>query len=480
MMKACGVWFLALSLSGAASLAHAAESAQPNRTPTWSGQSEPGTPTEEAAAPNNTTAAIGERQEMRARANMGLVGIISGGIDGTDLKAATDLQSVLDGTDDGLRMFPVAGKGSAQSVTDILFTRGVDIGIVQSDVLAEVKRKPPFPGVENFLQYICMLYDDEVHVLAAKDVNSVQDLAGKKVNVGPGGSGTALTASVIFGALAVAVEPTNFDQPLALEKLKRGEISALVYVVGKPARLFTDIEPTDNLHFLPVPSTDELRKTYMPAMLTPRDYPGLVAVEDRVSTLSVTSALVVYNWPQGTRRYNQVVRFVNAFFSHFHDLQAPPYHPKWQRIDLAAPLPGWTRFAPAEQRIRHAGLNEQDGPLRAGLETSIERSPGQRSPVPQQRDAKPEKDGQEAILKDFADYPRKEQREALFRDFVEYSRMLTRETTAAELSRPAAREQLFKDFVEYQKAQTRNARETKEDLQQQLAMSNGATATASH
>jgi uncharacterized protein len=465
MMKACGVWFFALSLSGAASLAHAAESAQHNRTPVGSGQSEAGTPTEEAAAPSHTAAAIDERRELRARANMGLVGIISGGIEGTDLKVATDLQSVLDGTD-GLRMFPVAGEGSAQSVTDILFTRGVDIGIVQSDVLAEIKRNPPFPGVENFLQYICMLYDDEVHVLAAKDINSVQDLAGKKVNVGPGGSGTALTASVVLGALAVAVEPTNFDQPLALEKLKRGEISALVYVVGKPARLFTDIEPSDNLHFLPVPSTDELRKTYRPAMLTPQDYPGLVAAEDRVSTLSVSSALVVYNWPQGTRRYNQVVSFVNAFFSHFNDLQAPPHHPKWQRIDLSAPLPGWTRFAPAEERIRHAGLDEPDGKLRAA-------QPG---------DAKPGKDGQEALFKDFAGYLQKEQREALFRDFAEYRSMVTRETAAAELSRPVAREQLFKDFVAYRKAQTRNAGETKEqDLQQRLAMSNAtATATASH
>ncbi|TMJ51780.1 MAG: TRAP transporter substrate-binding protein, partial [Alphaproteobacteria bacterium] len=90
----------------------------------------------------------------------------------------------------------MAGKGAFQNVTDIVFARGIDIGIIQSDVLAALKRNPPFPHVESFLQYITRLYDEEVHILAAKGVNSTADLASKKVNFGLSGSGTDMTAGV--------------------------------------------------------------------------------------------------------------------------------------------------------------------------------------------------------------------------------------------------------------------------------------------
>jgi len=46
----------------------------------------------------------------------------------------------------------------------------------------------------------------------------------------------------------------GFPQPVALEKLRRGEISALVCVVSKPDRWFRNIKSDENLHFLSVPA----------------------------------------------------------------------------------------------------------------------------------------------------------------------------------------------------------------------------------
>ena len=65
----------------------------------------------------------------------------------------------------------------------------------------------------------------------------------------------------------------------------------------------------------------------------------------------------LYNWPTGTERYRKVARFVRAFFDRLHDLQSPPYHPKWREINVAVPVPGWTRFAAAQEWIRKAGLD---------------------------------------------------------------------------------------------------------------------------
>ena len=51
-----------------------------------------------------------------------------------------------------------------------------------------------------------------------------------------------------------------------LDKLRRGEISALAYVATKPFRLFQDIRPDENLHFLPI--TGNLPANYRPVTIT--------------------------------------------------------------------------------------------------------------------------------------------------------------------------------------------------------------------
>src|SRR5215203_3910428 len=66
-----------------------------------------------------------------ARANAGTLGVISGGADGTYIRIAADLANVLDG--DTLRVLPIIGRGSLQNLQDIMFLRGVDIGIVKMD-----------------------------------------------------------------------------------------------------------------------------------------------------------------------------------------------------------------------------------------------------------------------------------------------------------------------------------------------------------
>src|SRR5437870_6301573 len=200
------------------------------------------------------------RHALRDQVNSGLVTIILGGLDSGDLSDATDLVSTVKGA--RLRILPVAGEGAAKDVTDLLFARGIDIALVQTDVLASLKRQDPFPGIENFLQYISKLYDQEVHILAGREIHSLEDLASKPVNFGPLDSGTFLTASAIFGALGVGVEITTFPQPLALDKLRRGEIGALVYTVAKPARLFQAIRPEEGLHFLSISAPKALGERY--------------------------------------------------------------------------------------------------------------------------------------------------------------------------------------------------------------------------
>jgi TRAP transporter TAXI family solute receptor len=289
-----------------------------------------------------------------ARANAGVVGVVSGGVSGTYIRIAADLASVLD---DGekLRVLPLIGKGSVQNVNDILLLRGVDIGIVQSDVLAYFRNQRQYPGVDKAVQYITKLYDEEVHILARRDIAQIGDLAGKPVNIDVAGSGTAMTASVVFGTLGISPTFTNENQGLALEKLKRGDIAALVYVTGKPAGLFSGIAADSGLHFLPVTMTPALLETYLPAELDASQYPALVPAGGSVETIAVGSVMAVYAWTPGQERYNKVARFIDAFFAKFPGFRQAPQHPKWQEVNLAATLPGWTRFPAAEEWLKTHG-----------------------------------------------------------------------------------------------------------------------------
>ena len=59
-------------------------------------------------------------------------------------------------------------------------------------------------------------------------------------------------------------------------------------------------------------------------------------------------ALVAFNWPAKTNRYQRVARFVDHLFSRIDRLQAPGFDPKWKSINLAATVPGLDRFAAAQ------------------------------------------------------------------------------------------------------------------------------------
>jgi len=280
---------------------------------------------------------------LSVRANAGTIGVISGGADGTYVRIAADLAAVLD-EPEGMRVLPILGKGSLQNLSDILVLRGVDVGIVQSDVLAFARREKLLPGVESLIQYIAKLYDEEVHVLARPEIDGVGDLAGRPVNFDVRGSGTGMTAALLFDALGVAVEPRHDPQDTALDRLKRGDIAALVYVAGKPARLFGNIPAGSGLKLLPLPATPALLETYLPAEFRRSDYPALVQDDNTIETLAVGAVMATYAWSPGTERHRKVARFVEAFTSKFPAFLQPPRHPKWREVNLAAQVPGWTRF----------------------------------------------------------------------------------------------------------------------------------------
>jgi TRAP transporter TAXI family solute receptor len=349
------------------------------------------------------------RHAMHDEINAGLLGIVSEGTDYT-----VDLALVLASSQNHLRLLPIAGAGALQNAEDVMFARGIDFGIVQTDVLDELKHNPPFLGIEKYLRYVTRLYDQELHILVGAGIQSIDDLRGKKVNFGLRNGGTYTTATAVFKALGVEPEVVTLPHAVALDRLRRGDLPALAYLATKPTRLFQDIRPEENLHFLSI--TGDLAPNYTATTITSGDYPELVSKESPVKTVAVGTVLLAYNWPADSERYRRVNGFVQAFFEHLKDIKAR--RPKWRDFDIAASVAGWTRFPTAEQWVKKAELSPEPDNITVQQQAPLDR----------------------------------EARGALFQAFAEYLRTPDPQKAAIRLE-PQQREALFRDFTEYQKRQ---------------------------
>jgi uncharacterized protein len=277
-------------------------------------------------------------------ANENTVGVIAGMEGGTYTRTAADL-TILDS--DTLRVLPTLGKGSLQNLSDILYLKGIDIGFVQADALTYAEQHNLFPSLRHDIRYIAKLYDEEVHILARKDIHGVEDLNGQRVNVDVNGSGSAMTAEILLTALGIKAKIEHAKQVDGLQELKHGDIAAIIQVAGAPQALLADAPSNIGLHFLPVALNQELARTYLPADLTHDTYPALIPAGQPVHTIAVGDVMAVFAWQPHSARYQRVAHFVDAFFSRFDEFRKPPRHPKWREVNLTAEVPGWTRFQPA-------------------------------------------------------------------------------------------------------------------------------------
>jgi TRAP transporter TAXI family solute receptor len=304
--------------------------------------------------------------------NANTVTLITGTIGGTYVQFGADLASLLD---DGnkLRVLPIVGRGSVQSVADILFLRGVDLGIVRADTLDYLERKGFAKDIKKQFTYVTKLYNEEMQVIAPKSVHNLKELEGKRVSVDLPNGGTFVTALTVFERLGLKANFVYIEQRIAMEKLKKGEIDAVIVVGGKPYKSISTFTNDGRFHLVSVDYAKPLQGDYLPARLTFSDYPNLIADGEAVDTIAVPAVLAAYNWSPNTERYRKLATFVDAFFTKFPSFQNSPFHPKWKEVSLAAPLPGWQRLPAAQQWLEAHGI-EQDG-ARGRFETFLQQNP---------------------------------------------------------------------------------------------------------
>jgi TRAP transporter TAXI family solute receptor len=305
-------------------------------------------PRSKSGANPEAQASTAQRENFRSQMNANVVTIMAGSPNGTDLGIAYDIAQIVD-DGDNLRVLPIVGKGAAQSVKDVMFLKGVDMGITQANIIKYFARSGELgPNLVDQIVYVAKLFTEEVHIIVRSDVTDVKQLDGKLVNFGEEGSGTDITAQLVLDALGVNVQRLHLSDPEAIEKLKSGEIAAVIVMAGRPAPELAGLKGVDGLKFLRIAYPKELEDAYYPVLLTHDDYPELIPAGESVDTVSVCTVLIAFNWGGDNIRYKRVAKFIEAFFSKFDEFLQPSRNPKWREVNFAATLEGWHR-SPASQ-----------------------------------------------------------------------------------------------------------------------------------
>ena len=272
-----------------------------------------------------------------------------------------DISREMDAASAGVRLVPMVGGSHVQTVYDMLYLEGVDFGITHSDVIEFMAREQNYGRGYVHIRNVAEILTEKVAIIAGEGYESIDDLAGEKVNMRYPGSGADVTGTIVFDILGIEVEPTRFDKLDALEKVKSGEIAATVYLIEEPEEAFTALSPDDGVNLLELPRGEELLAHYHASKLEPEDFPALISEGSAIPTLAVPVIIAAYNWtPADPFRYEKVGRFAEAFVANFEAIKENDAAGRWSEVELGREVPGLENYTVVDELV-----GERDAAVRS-------------------------------------------------------------------------------------------------------------------
>jgi len=277
------------------------------------------------------------------------MGIITGDEKGTYYQFGLNLQELMAGHGIKLKVYP--SNGSIENIYAVYKKPAAQLAMVQSDVLAfvaTVQSNETLKMVAKKIKMVFTLYNEELHIVARKGITDFNDLSDRRVAVGEDGSGTYLTAKLLFEVSGIKPKVmVNIGADEALMQLKQAKIDAMFYVAGAPVKLFTEnIKQEDNLELLPVMNNPIL--DFYPGAQIPA---GTYAWQDKpVNTLAVKAVLISYDFELKSGNCENVGRFAQVLSDNL-DRLIQNGHPKWKEVDLRYNLKGWNQCECAKRHL---------------------------------------------------------------------------------------------------------------------------------
>ncbi|KIX15367.1 TAXI family TRAP transporter solute-binding subunit [Dethiosulfatarculus sandiegensis] len=167
----------------------------------------------------------------------------------------------------------VTAESSGASVANakLIGAGDTDLAILQNDIAnyANKGMKPMFQKPIKSLLGVCTLFPEHVQLIASakSGINSVADLKGKRVAIGPVGSGTAENVKQILEAWGMTTKDVTAEQlkaSQASDYIKDGRLDAAFYTVAVGAATIMDTALVSDIKIVPItgPNVDKMIKKY--------------------------------------------------------------------------------------------------------------------------------------------------------------------------------------------------------------------------
>jgi TRAP transporter TAXI family solute receptor len=238
----------------------------------------------------------------------------------------------------------VESSGASVANAKLIASGDADMAILQNDIAFYALQgvKPMFDKTVANIRGITSLYQEHCQIQARKDakIASVKDLKGKRVCVGPLGSGTEQNAMQILEAYGMKFDDfAKVERLTATESsdyLKDGRIDAAFYSVGVGAAGLVDTANTVDCVIVPIDAqaADEMIKKYpffTKAVVPKTAYKGM---DQDVSTVAVMAILVARAEMEEAMAY----QITKAIFDNIADIERA--HSKGKELKLETALNG--------------------------------------------------------------------------------------------------------------------------------------------
>jgi TRAP transporter TAXI family solute receptor len=272
--------------------------------------------------------------------------ILTGAEPGVYYRMTRDVKRLLNEVvpDSGIELAVVPSTGSLQNVIDVFRYNSIQLGFAQSDVLDYLeiyaRGDPEARRILGGLQVAGGLFDEDVYLFARPGIGGLADLTGKRIDIGPPGSGTTVTALVLLHlAGAEPRELVNFFETTeAITALRKGRIDAFFRVTATPTQHLGEIISASHgfvlvpIRLSPKPDLARLAAHYKPSVIPARTYPWL---GQSVETLKVRSMLVTAGEPPGSPACGAIGRLIRIVSDNLPWLRQHG-HPEWKDVSSDA------------------------------------------------------------------------------------------------------------------------------------------------
>lgn len=237
--------------------------------------------------------------------------------------------------------FDVQSTGASKANIYLVSDKEADIAIVQNDVMYYANQGTDLFDGEKIEGFSAMagLYAEVCQIVSNSNINSIEDLRGKRVSVGDIGSGCEFNARQILEAYGISFDDivvNNLSFGDSATALKDDKIDAFFCVAGAPTTAIVELATTNNINILEVDDehADKLMENY--PFYTKYNVPGgtYKGVDSDVQTVAVVATYIVSN----DLDENLVYQMTKALFENSEEIAKA--HPKGAELDPAYSVSG--------------------------------------------------------------------------------------------------------------------------------------------